>query len=476
MKKQKIIILFCSLAFLALIAFVIIRETVLNPFSNTVIRSGLKYKVGPVEHTVPDLKFSGKPQFLLKQNVLDNQYKLAKQVFEILNDAGIVYWVDGGTLIGLERHEGFIPWDDDIDITVPVDQHKAIIQLKPKLESVGLELQEVYFGWKIQSKNFLKHPFVDIFYVQQTARGTFDLTDNCKKYVSSSHFDYPYNMVFPLKMRKFEDILVWAPNKGVELLQKTIQPDVMTTAPGKIYSFFQPDHHMINSLQSSLGLRKSWYWDNAVQLNMTVEDMVNHVEQTWKNHYGIALPLSIIHKQLKATLFKLHNTLTDNNIDYILSYGNLLGLLRDGDFIPWDDDSDILVNMDDMETLKRVLTENGFRWIVTKKVLRILTNLNYDVPFIDVFPYRVDKKGAVQRVCPNGNIRSCKKYASALWGYDKSLLLPSKAVTINSMTVKIPNKPVELLKFWYGDDCFEVKRTQPYDHILEKRVSVKHII
>ena len=45
---------------------------------------------------------------------------------------GLTYYVIGGGLIGAARHQGFIPWDDDIDVALMWDDYKKLIEVGPK--------------------------------------------------------------------------------------------------------------------------------------------------------------------------------------------------------------------------------------------------------------------------------------------------------------------------------------------------------
>ena len=43
---------------------------------------------------------------------------LLKLLADTMTRNGLDYWLESGTLLGAVRHKGFIPWDDDIDISV----------------------------------------------------------------------------------------------------------------------------------------------------------------------------------------------------------------------------------------------------------------------------------------------------------------------------------------------------------------------
>lgn len=75
-----------------------------------------------------------------------NLRDLQKEEFEILLEIdrickkyGIKYFLNAGTLLGAVRHKGFIPWDDDIDVCMPLKDYKKFKRVSKK------ELNKNYF-------------------------------------------------------------------------------------------------------------------------------------------------------------------------------------------------------------------------------------------------------------------------------------------------------------------------------------------
>ena len=68
-----------------------------------------------------------------------------------------------------------------------------------------------------------------------------------------------------------------------------------------------------------------------------------------------------IQKRLFEDLCILKGILDKNNISYYLAYGTLLGAVRHHGFIPWDNDVDIYVKIQDIPRLRMVLNKEDCR-------------------------------------------------------------------------------------------------------------------
>ena len=114
------------------------------------------------------------------ETVVKRVYNLIDIVDKALTQSGIFYWTSGGTLLGCIRHQGLIPWDDDLDLCIYKKDEEKINQcLERLLNDYGCEIVKVAtFGYRIfhrtNSDKLMGHvdhryPFCDIFVMRRRA-------------------------------------------------------------------------------------------------------------------------------------------------------------------------------------------------------------------------------------------------------------------------------------------------------------------
>lgn len=72
------------------------------------------------------------------------QMEVLQVVAEVCEKNGLQYFADWGTLLGAVRHQGFIPWDDDIDICLKREDYNKLIQILPKELPEGFAMAGIY--------------------------------------------------------------------------------------------------------------------------------------------------------------------------------------------------------------------------------------------------------------------------------------------------------------------------------------------
>jgi lipopolysaccharide cholinephosphotransferase len=109
---------------------------------------------------------------------------ILKEFIRVCNKYNLKYFADGGTLLGVIRHKGFIPWDDDIDIAMLREDYDELVKIGPK------EFKHPYF---------FQTPYTDKYYYQAHAKIRNSNTTEMAKY----EFNKKYNRgifidIFPL--------------------------------------------------------------------------------------------------------------------------------------------------------------------------------------------------------------------------------------------------------------------------------------
>lgn len=64
-----------------------------------------------------------------KEELKQVQMRLLRMTKQICEEHQLRFYLTGGTLLGAIRHKGYIPWDDDIDIVMPMKDYRKFMDI-----------------------------------------------------------------------------------------------------------------------------------------------------------------------------------------------------------------------------------------------------------------------------------------------------------------------------------------------------------
>jgi lipopolysaccharide cholinephosphotransferase len=155
---------------------------------------------------------------------------MLKYIDKICIENNISYWLSCGTLLGAVRHQGFIPWDDDLDIEMLKEDYDRLIKVlrndnsdKYVLQTHSTDRNYISPITKLRDKNSyieenrridinyeFRGAFVDIFYLENYNKLLSRLAVNLQKipFVISLIPNDKFGVFFTLKV-----FFYWIVNK-----------------------------------------------------------------------------------------------------------------------------------------------------------------------------------------------------------------------------------------------------------------------
>lgn len=205
---------------------------------------------------------------------------------------------------------------------------------------------------------------------------------------------------------------------------------------------------------------------------------MNDFEKYFGEHNGFGKHKETAIELLKETI----NILNKYNINYFIISGTLLGHVRHNDFIPWDDDIDIIVEDKILDLLQdihdthknkiNILTRGNYivKFCFKNKVKELEHPMwkdflldkteKYNWPFIDLFTFKYQDDKII--------------FFDKQW--DANKFFPEKQELFNGLFVNIPNDAHYFLEINYGSNYMDAYISTNYCHkderIIEKRAGI----
>jgi len=171
-----------------------------------------------------------------------------KEISKLFREANIPFWADCGTCIGAYRYGGVIPWDNDLDLAILVNDFQNAKNILRNLDPKKFHAQDwssrtrpgTYIRVYVKASqnhidiycNNIDPSLKTITYIVSHIDSNFMASD-WKDRERTQIVPIPYDVVFPLKSASFDGIEIPIPNQTARFIQYKYGPNI---SPPRIYS------------------------------------------------------------------------------------------------------------------------------------------------------------------------------------------------------------------------------------------------